>query len=77
MNIKYQHKTVNALNTTRNAINPHLRPFIMGSLLDRLKWPSLWTSVDGISRSSSIFSCDMVPWLFIVIVLVLMPQKST
>lgn len=76
MNITYQHNTVTALNITGNETNPHLRPFIMGSLLDRLKCPSLWTSVDGMSRSSSIFSCDMIPWLFIVIVFVHMPQKA-
>lgn len=55
--------------TIQNAINVHLRPFIIGSLLDRLKFPSLWRD-DG--RSSSIFSCDIIPGLFIVVVIIVL-----
>lgn len=44
-----------------------LKPFIMGALLDRLKCPSVWTNEDGISRSSSIFSCGRTPELFILL----------
>lgn len=44
----------------------NLKPFIMGALLDLLRCPSLWTSDDGISRSSSIFSWGITPELFMV-----------
>lgn len=45
----------------------NLKPFIMGALFDLLRCPSLWTSEDGISRSSSIFSWGITPELFMVL----------